>query len=145
MEIATGGVVPDGADAVVPLERTSSGDGTVEIRQPVAAGANVRPRAGDAAAGAVVLEPGSLLGAAQVGALAAAGVAELQCVKRPRVGILVTGSELRRAGEPLGAGEIYESNGLMLAGQLTAAGAVLGRRWIPQAREPSLASRILPR
>ncbi len=122
--IATGGVVPDGADAVVPIELTSPGDGAVEIREPVTAGANVRPRAGDIAAGAVVLEPGSLLGAAQVGALAAAGVAELQCVKRPRVGILVTGSELRRAGEPLEAGEIYESNGLMLAGQLTAAGAV---------------------
>jgi molybdopterin molybdotransferase len=64
------------------------------------------------------------MGAAQVGALAAAGVTEVQCAKRPRVGILVTGSELRRPGDPLGPGEIYESNGLMLAGQLTSAGAV---------------------
>jgi molybdopterin molybdotransferase len=59
-----------------------------------------------------------------VGALAAAGIAEVQCAKRPRVGILVTGSELRKPGDALGPGEIYESNGLTLAAQLTSAGAV---------------------
>ena len=75
-------------------------------------------------AGAVVLEAGARLGAAQVGALAAAGVSEIQCAKRPRVGILVTGSELRSPGQLLGPGEIYESNGLMLAAQLASAGAV---------------------
>jgi molybdopterin molybdotransferase len=68
--------------------------------------------------GAIVLERGTMLGAAQVGALAAAGISEVRCAKRPRVGILVTGSELRPPGQPLGPGEIYESNGLMLAAQL---------------------------
>jgi molybdopterin molybdotransferase len=124
VEISTGGVVPEGADAVVPVELTGAAGAGVEILAPVAAGAHVRPRAGDVAAGGALLPAGTPLGAAQVGALAAAGVTEVQCAKRPRVGILVTGSELRKPGDPLRPGEIYESNGLMLAAQLTAAGAV---------------------
>jgi len=74
--------------------------------------------------GDVVLDPGIRLGPAQVGALAAAGVHEVQCAKRPRVGILVTGSELKQPGEELGPGEIYESNGVLLATALQLAGAV---------------------
>jgi molybdopterin molybdotransferase len=124
MAISTGGVVPEGADAVVPVERARQENGRVGVDQPVEAGANVRGRGGDVTAGATVLEPGVLLGAAQVGALAAAGISEVRCAKRPRVGILVTGSELRKPGEPLGPGQIYESNGLMLAAQLASAGAV---------------------
>jgi molybdopterin molybdotransferase len=124
MAISTGGVVPEGADAVVPVERTRRQNGRVEVDGPVESGANVRGRGGDVTAGATVLEPGVLLGAAQVGALAAAGISEVRCAKRPRVGILVTGSELRKPGEALGPGEIYESNGLMLAAQLASVGAV---------------------
>lgn len=75
-------------------------------------------------AGEDVLEAGARLGAAQVGALAAAGVTEVRCTKRPRVGILVTGTELRLPGEQLREGEIYESNGLLLATALGGAGAV---------------------
>ncbi|MGH3034325.1 MAG: hypothetical protein ACRDON_07170 [Gaiellaceae bacterium] len=115
MGIATGGAVPEGADSVVPLELVEEGPGGLVVREPVDAGANVRGRGGDVSAGGTVLEPGVRLGAAQVGALAAAGVSEVRCAKRPRVGILVTGSELRPPGEELGPGEIYESNGLLLA------------------------------
>lgn len=122
--IATGGAVPEGADAVVPVELARNEGEQVEILQPVAAGANIRGRGGDVAAGTPVLEAGTALAGAQVGALAAAGIAEVQCTKRPRVGILVTGSELRRPGEELRPGEIYESNGLMLAALLAGAGAV---------------------
>jgi molybdopterin molybdotransferase len=124
MAISTGGAVPMGADAVVQLERAREDDGRVELDAPVAPGTNVRDRGGDVRAGTTVLDRGALLGTAQVGALAAAGISEVRCTKRPRVGILVTGSELRAPGEPLGPGEIYESNGLMLAAQLTSAGAV---------------------
>jgi molybdopterin molybdotransferase len=124
MAISTGGVVPEGADAVVPLEVVEEVGDAIEVRDPVAAGANVRPRAGDVSAGETVLEPGARLGPAQVAALAAAGISEVQCSKRPRVGILVTGSELRPPGEALGPGEIYESNGLLLATALQLAGAV---------------------
>jgi molybdopterin molybdotransferase len=122
--ISTGGVVPAGADAVVPVELVELDSGRVRLSEPIAPAANVRDRGGDARAGETVLEAGVMLGAAQVAALAAAGVSEVRCTKRPRVGILVTGSELRRPGEALGAGEIYESNALLLAAALGSAGAV---------------------
>ena len=124
MAISTGGAVPDGADAVVPMELVEQEDKAIVVTAPVPPGANVRPRGGDATAGGAVLDPGVLLGPAQVAALAAAGIAEVRCTKRPRVGILVTGSELRRPGAALGPGEIYESNGVMLAAALNSAGAV---------------------
>ena len=123
MGIATGGVVPDGADSVVPIEYVVERDNDVEIPEPVGQGDNIRPRAGDVAAGDVVVARGARLHAAQIGALAAAGVGEVVCTRRPRVAILATGTELRRAGERLGPGEVYESNGVLLASALAAAGA----------------------
>ena len=127
MEISTGGVVPDGADAVIPLEYVVQNDNEIEIADPVAEAANVRPRGGDVHAGDVVRPAGLRLSPAQLGALAAAGLAELRCVRRPRVALLATGTELRQPGEPLGPGEIYESNGLMLAAALAAEGAEVER------------------
>jgi molybdopterin molybdotransferase len=124
MAVSTGGVVPEGADAVIPIELVDDQDGRVILHQAVEVGANVRGRGGDTRAGEPVLEPGVRLGPPQIGALAAAGVHEVQCRKRPRVGILVTGSELRQPGEELAPGEIYESNGLQLAAALVEAGAV---------------------
>jgi molybdopterin molybdotransferase len=124
MAIATGGAVPDGADSVVPIEAVEDEGDAISIAEPVKEGAHVRPRGGDTRAGDGVLAEGVRLGPAQVAALAAAGVSELRCTKRPRVGILVTGSELRPPGEPLEAGQIYESNGLLLATALQLAGAI---------------------
>jgi molybdopterin molybdotransferase len=71
----------------------------------------------------VVASRGTRVRAAQVGALAAAGVASVACARRPRVAILVTGTELRRPGEVLGPGEVYEANGVLLAAALASAGA----------------------
>jgi molybdopterin molybdotransferase len=125
MAIATGGAVPEGADAVVPVEYVVEYDNSVEVPERVPMDANVRPRGGDVAAGDVVVGSGSRLGAAQLGALAAAGVAEVACTRRPRAAVLTTGTELRAPGEPLGPGEVYEANGVMLAAQLATAGAVV--------------------
>lgn len=124
MAISTGGVVPEGSDAVIPLEFVEEGDGSVRIPKSVVSGDNVRAKGEDIKAGATVLEAGVRLTPARVAALAAAGLSEVQCSKRPRVGILVTGSELRSPGETLGPGEIYESNGLLLAALCQSAGAV---------------------
>jgi molybdopterin molybdotransferase len=127
MAIATGGVVPDGADAVIPHERVVEQDNLVEIPTAVASGANVRGIGGDVAAGGLVVEAGVRLGPAQIGALAAAGVAEVLCARRPRATVLTTGTELRPPGSPLGPGEVYEANGVMLAAQLEAAGGLVRR------------------
>ena len=127
MGIATGGVVPEGADAVIPIEYVVESENTVEIGEPVAPGANVRPRGGDLRAGDEVVAAGTLLGAAQLGALAAAGVAEVVCGAVPRAAVLATGTELRRPGEPLRPGEVYEANGLILETQLRSAGAEVER------------------
>jgi molybdopterin molybdotransferase len=127
MGIATGGVVPEGADAVIPFEYVVESDNGVEIRDAVDAGGNVRPRGSDARAGEAVVEAGARLGPAQLGALAAAGVAEVACSARPRASVLTTGTELRSPGEPLGPGEVYEANGLILAAQLESAGAATKR------------------
>ena len=67
MAIATGGAVPDGADAVVPIEEASEQDGAVEIPAAMDEGRHVRPRGGDVAAGAVVLEAGTILTPARIG------------------------------------------------------------------------------
>ena len=125
--IATGGVVPDGADAVVPIERVVERDNEVEVPSSVVNGANVRPRAGDVRAGDEVVAAGTRLGPAQLAALAAAGVSRVVCAQRPVVAILSTGTELRAVGEPLAPGEIYDANGTLLAAALQTAGAEVER------------------
>jgi molybdopterin molybdotransferase len=127
MAISTGGVVPEGADAVVPIENVVQTENGVEIADPVVAGAHVRPRGGDVGAGVVVADAGVVLGATQLGALAAAGIPEVRCARRPRVAVLATGSELVPPGQPLAPGQVYEANALMLATALERAGAVVER------------------
>jgi molybdopterin molybdotransferase len=127
MGIATGGVVPEGADAVIPFEYVVEHDNTVEIDQPAEPGANVRPAGGDIGAGEMVVEAGTQLYARHLAALAAAGIPEVRVARRPRATVVVTGSELRRPGEPLAPGQIYEANGILLEAQLASAGAEIER------------------
>ena len=123
MAIATGGVVPTGSDSVIPIEYVVEDDNNVEIPDHVVQGDNVRPRGGDIAAGDVVVPSGARLGPAQIGALAAAGLDRVVAGRRPRVAVLATGTELRRPGEPLGPGQVYEANGVLLAATFASAGA----------------------
>jgi molybdopterin molybdotransferase len=124
MGIATGGVVPEGADAVIPIEVVAEDGDTVEV-PAVEPGAHVRPRGGDLAEGSVVVDAGTILRPAELAALGAAGLAEVACARRPHVALVTTGSELRRPGEPLEAGQIFEANGVMLAAAIASAGALV--------------------
>jgi molybdopterin molybdotransferase len=146
VRISTGAVVPEGADAVVPVERTTSvkepaGNG-VEVGHRVHAelppdrvrvpdtepGANIRRAGEDIPLDAVVLRAGARLGPAELGVAASVGRGELRCARQPRVAVLITGDELTPPGRPLGAGRIYGSNGFALAAQAERAGAVLASR-----------------
>lgn len=125
LAIATGGVVPEDADAVVPVEYVVEHDNRVEISERVEEGANVRPRGGDVSRGSEVVAAGTEIGAAQLGALAACGLTEVRCGRRPRAAVLATGTELIAPGSKLEAGQVYDSNRPMLEAELVGAGAVV--------------------
>jgi molybdopterin molybdotransferase len=121
--IMTGAPLPRGADAVVQVEATDGGVERVEIFEPRSPGAAIRRAGEDVAAGEVVLQAGQLLGAAQLGLAAALGRATVTVTPPPRVIIVSTGSELVEPGTPLQHGQIYDSNGVMLATAVRQAGA----------------------
>ncbi len=120
-KIMTGAMMPPGADKVIRVEYTREQDGVVTLlsEEPYA---NVIPRGENLRRGDRVLGP-RVLAPQDVGVLASLGRAEVRVAARPVVGVLATGSELRNPGEPLGPGQIYNSNGLQACAQLSAAGA----------------------
>lgn len=125
--ITTGAPLPPGSDAVVMVEETQplpprEGVPYVRIGKRVAAGDDVRPVGFDLAAGAVALPAGSRLGAVELGLLATVGQAVAPVVRRPRVAVLSTGDELVDAGQPLGPGQIRDSNRPTLLAAVAAAG-----------------------
>ncbi|WP_252445718.1 molybdopterin molybdotransferase MoeA [Pseudonocardia humida] len=120
--IMTGAPLPPGADAVLPVEQTDGGVTRVSLHGAPEVGAFVRRAGEDVTAGDVVLEAGAVVGPAQVGVIAAVGAATVAVRRRPVVLVLSTGSELVEPGRPLRTGQIYESNGPMLAAAVTEAG-----------------------
>lgn len=140
IRIATGAPLPAGADAVVAVEQTTpiDADGRAGprgrdasgplpaaalVHVPVTPGHHVRRAGSDLVAGQRLLEPGTVLGPAQVTLAAGAGVGEVTVWRRPRVGVLATGDELVPAGEPLGPAAIPDANGPGLRALATRAGA----------------------
>src|SRR5690606_6175120 len=123
VRIMTGGPMPAGADTVVPVELTDGGTVSVRIDETVPPGSNVRMAGEDVQAGAVVLEPGTLIGPAQLGIIAGVGRRTVLARPRPRVVVLATGAELVEPGLPLGYGQIWDSNSFTLTAAARAAGA----------------------
>ena len=126
--IMTGAPIPEGADTVVKVEHTDHAAGiaqapnTVEIRVAPKLGANVRVAGEALKAGSPVLEAGRILDGTALSAAASVGHGTLTVLPRPRVIIVSTGTELKRAGEALERGQIPDSNGILLRGLVEEAG-----------------------
>ena len=123
VRISTGAVMPEGADAVAPIEVVEDEGSNVTLLEQLGAGRNVRLAGEDLRAGDAVLAPGRELGPAELGIAVAAGRAELQCVRRARVAVIATGDELREPGAELAPGELHDSNLTTLQALVRAAGA----------------------
>lgn len=123
--IMTGAPLPEGADAVVPVENTAPipDSSSVWILSPASKGQYIRQRGQDLHAGQVILEPGRILQPQDMGMLASLGRSEVAVYRRPRIGLFSSGDELVSPGQPLGPGQIYDSNRYFLSGLLTEAGA----------------------
>ncbi len=123
--IATGGVMPRGADAVVMIEHTDlidEGAPAIEIRRAAAPGQFVSYAGSDIARGETVLRRGTAIGSREIGMLAACGLSHVEVVRRPKVAVLSTGDELVAPGEPLKPATVYDSNGAIIAAAITEAG-----------------------
>jgi molybdopterin molybdotransferase len=133
--ISTGAVLPDGADAVVPIERLTVDGDAVQIDHAVTVGEYVRPRGSDIATGAELVRGGSRVGPAQLGAALAAGIRSWP-IRQVRAAVLTTGDELVSAEAPgpaptLGPGQIYDSSGPMLLAALASARVPAVTRHLP--------------
>lgn len=128
VKIMTGAVIPEGADAIVPVERTTVSGVEVTFTTSPAVGEYVRDRGSDTQAGDELLRAGVRLQPRHLAVLAAAGIATVQVRRRVRVAVITTGSELLQPGGTPALGQVFDSNGTALAAAVTAAGAVVGYR-----------------
>ena len=124
--IATGGVVPRGADAVVMIEQTELVDDAdapaIEIRRAVSPGQFIAYAGSDIARGETLLRRGTRIGSREIGMLAACGLTEIEVVTKPKVAVLSTGDELVPLGQELRPAGVYDSNGAILAAAIVEAG-----------------------
>jgi putative molybdopterin biosynthesis protein len=115
MAIATGGMLPRGADAVVMIEHTDIERGELLVHRAVHAGAGISFAGTDIAAGETVLRVGDGLTSRETGVLAAVGVDRVQVWRQPRVAVISTGDEILQPGEPMRPGMVFDSNGRIIA------------------------------
>jgi len=126
--IATGGMVPRGADAIVMVEHTEtlpkSGKTAIEIHRAATPGQFVAFAGSDLARGETVVRSGQILTSREIGILAAIGRSSVLVHRKPRVAIVSTGDEIRAPGQPLQPGQVYDSNAAILAAAVAEAGGV---------------------
>ena len=142
IRIMTGAPLPAGADAVVMVEDTSLHGPRVQVRRPVRAGDNIGLAGEDLRRGELVLERGALIGPAETGLLASAGLARVPVVRRPKLAVIATGDEVVEPGERKRPGQIRNSNGPALLALARQAGAEARYLGIAGDRDASLAALI---
>ncbi|MGI8731474.1 MAG: molybdopterin molybdotransferase MoeA [Solirubrobacteraceae bacterium] len=144
IRVSTGAPIPDGADAVMRQELTSTSedDGTVTIDEAVTAGTDVRVAGGDIPEGSVVLKAGTLLTGPEIGVLAAVNIPRPAVVRRPRIALVSTGDELiDPGGGPLKPGQIRDTNGYALSAAARLAGAeIVSRVKVGDDREATIST-----
>jgi len=142
-EIATGGMLPKGADAVVMVERTSErGWRKVAILSPIARGQNVIPIGEDIRKGAIIARKEDPLSPAKIGSIAAVGIDAVACYERPNVVVMPTGNEVVRPGEKLKAGQVYDVNTFTLKSATQSFGGQVDVRQIVDDAKESLVRAI---
>jgi molybdopterin molybdotransferase len=134
IRISTGAMLPDGADAVLQLELVDDEGDAIVLNDDVEPGRNVRSAGDDVRAGATVLKAGTVICPAACGMAVSVGRGALRCGRRPQVVVIGTGDELVGPGEPLGPGQIHDSNGPMLAALTRRAGAEVRCERVPDER-----------
>lgn len=114
VKIFTGAAVPDSAQAVIQIEKVAVNESVLLLEEWPKLGMNIRPIGEQIQEGHLALAKGTVLNAASIGFLAGLGFTSVIVYKKPKIGIVVTGNELEKPGNPLVYGKIYESNGIML-------------------------------
>jgi molybdopterin molybdotransferase len=142
MRIFTGAPLPDGADAVIPQEDVEAVNGRIDLRGSVDAAAYVRAAGEDVRVGDRVLEPGTVLSAAEIGLLATLGYGQVRVYRRPRVAILSTGNELADLGAEPGPGQIPNTNTYSLTAQVLEAGGEPVSLGVARDRLEAIAERV---
>ncbi len=124
VQVATGGIIPRGSDAVVMVEHTRPGEGAILVDRPVVPGENITFAGSDIGRGEIVARAGTRLSARETGVLAAVGVASARVWRQPRVAVFSTGNEVIQPGRTLALGQVYDSNLRILVDTIAELGAV---------------------
>ena len=144
--IATGGMLPRGADAVLMVEHSelvgSADDRLVEVRRPLTGGENVSYASTDIARGETVLRAGQRLTSREIGVLAALGLPECVVFRRPRVAIFSTGNEIVAPGETLRPGAVYDSNAAIIGAAVEELGGIAVHLGVIADNEQALAAAL---
>lgn len=146
--IMTGGMLPPGADAVIPLELTSAWKanfevpGRIDCYSSIHIGENIRPAGMDFTTGELLIPAGTRLQSQHLGLLASLGIQQISVFRKPRIALLSTGSELLQPGSPLSPAKLYESNSIFLAAMLKQSGAEVVHLGIAQDNLEDVRSRL---
>ncbi|HVL48740.1 MAG TPA: gephyrin-like molybdotransferase Glp [Candidatus Thermoplasmatota archaeon] len=143
IQIATGGKLPPGANAVVKVESTTAKAGQVLVHEAVPPGANVSLQGSDVKRGVAALRAGDVLAPARVGLLAALGIAQVEVYRRPSVSIVPTGNEVVEPGRALREGQVYNSNAYAVEALLAEHGALCRRHPVAGDDVDTLAKALL--